>query len=131
MPVRRFVSSPTVMDRILGWSFLILHIAMAIFIVYTSFEQNRAEKARQDTLVARERAETDRAQLNTRVAEQNRLLLCFATDTQSFNLAIADALLSGPATPEQADEVKRLETIRDRLAASERFAQANPPACEY
>lgn len=129
--IPKFSQSGRKTDRWLAYMLLVLHCFMAVFIVYTSYQQGEAEKAREETVIARERADTQRAELNEKVEMQNRLLLCFATDTQAFNLAIADALLVAPPRPDAADEYRRLAEIRDRLRASERLTQANPPSCNY
>lgn len=118
-------------DKWLGPMLLILHLFMAVFIVYTSYQQGQAERAREETVIAREKAEQDRARLNQIVAEQNKLLVCFATDTQQFQLALSNALLAVPPRPEIEEEYKKLSEIRDRLAASDRATKANPPACTY
>lgn len=127
----RFYSSGRKIDRMLAWALMVLHCFMAIFIVYTSYQQGEAEKAREESSIARDRAEQDRQQLNASIAEQNRLILCFAADAQAFNLAIADAILVAQPRPEQVEEFKHLAEIRDRLRAGEKLTRSKPPNCDY
>lgn len=118
-------------DRWLVYAFLFLQICMAVFIVYTSYEQGNAERARDDTLAARERADIQRADLTRIANEQNKIIVCLAVDTQSFNLALADAILASPPPPAIEKEYQRLAETRERLRAGDKLTRERPPDCEY
>ena len=108
--------------------------AMAVFIVYTSYQQSLAEEARIEAVARSQRAEAQRNQLQQDLNQQSELLVCFATDTNLYSLGVTEALLADPRAaqdPRYEQAVRNLEAAKLRLQAARVFSNADPPRCRY
>lgn len=101
-------------DRWVAYLFIALMVLMGLFVVYTSVQQHTADQARQDII---ERLET-----------QNRELLCFADNTQTYQLAATDyliaqqrAMINAQPSPEAEQLLRDFEAIKHRLTESQRL----------
>lgn len=110
-------------DRWLYRAALALIIMMALFIVYTSLQQHRADEDRA-------RADASREEIIRRLEQQNGDLLCFSRNTQTFEVAILRYLQTQPNLgasndPAIQDAYRQLAEIEDELHRAQ-LAQGQP-----
>ena len=97
-------------DRFVGWSVLALVVLMAVFVAFTSYQQDRSVR--------------EREMIISKLEEQNQDILCFADSTQSFEVVIADIWLAQQPTrsdPELEETWRQLQELRDELAAAKQL----------
>jgi hypothetical protein len=99
---------------------------MAAFILYTSAQQARAEEDRQ-------RSEATSREIVEQLRQQNHDLLCFASNTQQFEIAVGEFLLQAQPAFGPADDpnAQRLRDVEEALRRSEAAQARDPikPAC--
>lgn len=110
-------------DLVFTVGFIITVIGLAVFVVFTSFQQSR-------TIEASRVADEQRSQIIEDLRRQNELLVCFATDTNAVNLAVAEAVLAGnPGDANARAALARIKEAQIRLSAIRNFSENAPSAC--
>lgn len=107
-PPRAFTIGRRKSDRWLAYVSITLMVVMMFYIVYTGFQQNQAA----DRAAA---AEVGRQEIIARLETQNRDLICFARNTQTFEVAVSNYLVAQPNIADDPEVRLAIEEIRARL----------------
>jgi hypothetical protein len=111
-------------DRWLAYTCVFLMVAMALFIVYTSWQQNLNNSRA-------EHSEAQREMIITELRRQNDGLVCFASTTLAFEQGVIDYL----AAQSQGDTAKARASaevmldLKERLDVLEILPAEGQPVC--
>ena len=110
--------------------FMVVHLSMILFVLYTSWSQNQIERDRQEALEQAKAAEATRLMIAEELAEQNTLLLCTTSDSHRFYLVVIDYLIVTADEAGREQSKADLQVIRDRLQrATDQRAPLLPEEC--